>query len=165
MNDILLTILISLVTSLLGAIVVDIYTRVKRSSKKAIDKHKQEQIDEMRGLIKDTMKDSLVGVSKEVNDIKHDVSEIYTKDIPQLREANICSLRDQLTNMFVRCKIQKFRTLQDTENATHMFASYRTLGGNSYVPELMEEFMALPQMTAEEMAKRLKNTAGNNGNK
>lgn len=156
MNNILLTVLISIATCLIGLIVSDIYVHIKKTGKKAMDKHAQEQEDKMKALIRETMKDSLNEITAEIEDIRHDVSDIYKKDIPDLRIAIQASLRDQLTNMFIRCQAQGFRTMRDTENAEHMFTSYKNLGGNSYILELMDEFRGLPVGTVEKITKEHK---------
>lgn len=156
MNNDLLPVLISIVTCLAGLIVSDIYVHIKKTGKKAMDKHAQEQEDKMKALIRETMKDSLNEITAEIEDIRHDVSDIYKKDIPDLRIAIQASLRDQLTNMFIRCQAQGFRTMRDTENAEHMFTSYKNLGGNSYILELMDEFRGLPVGTVEKITKEHK---------
>lgn len=156
MNNDLLPVLISIVTCLAGLIVSDIYVHIKKTGKKAMDKRAQEQEDKMKALIRETMKDSLNEITAEIEDIRHDVSDIYKKDIPDLRIAIQASLRDQLTNMFIRCQAQGFRTMRDTENAEHMFTSYKNLGGNSYILELMDEFRGLPVGTVEKITKEHK---------
>lgn len=156
MNNILLTVLISIATCLIGLIVSDIYVHIKKTSKKVIDIHNKEQEDKVKALIQETMKGSLTNITSEIDDIKHDVSAIYKNDIPTLRLASQASLRDQLTNMFIRCQAQGFRTMRDTENAEHMFTSYKNLGGNSYILELMDEFRGLPVGTVEKITKEHK---------
>lgn len=151
-------------TALFGAILVDIYTRVKQGSKKIVDLHKKEKEQNERELIADVVKevmspscsnlelikDKLVTIETEVEglkpikddviEIKKEISNITNSDIPLLKCANRDSLRNQLLVVFRQCEEKGYRTTEDIRNFEYMFDSYKKLGGNSFMINIAEEF-------------------------
>lgn len=146
MNEMAFTILLSAITGLIALIVADIYVHVKNLGKKAIKKHNDERDEEIKRLITEVLD---ANISKELLEVKRDVSKMTLEMLPKILDGLQCSLRDGLTNMFVRCDANQARTLQDTENATHRYTAYRALGGNSYIPEMYKNFLSLPLDTIE----------------
>ena len=147
--DILISVLTSVAACLLGAIITDIYTRFKKSGRKAVEKKRQEHIADIEKIVKETL-------GAEIEQLNRNVNSIVSQDIPVLKEANCSSLRDQLTNNFIRCHAQGYRTQRDTENCEKMYESYKSLGGNSYIKEALEEFRELPLYTVEKFKKMQK---------
>lgn len=131
-------------TALFGAILVDIYTRIKQGSKKIVEKKKAENKADLTATIKEIVKDELQPVKQSMTDIKNEITIIKVEDIKLLRAANRDSLRNQLLVVFRECQSKGYKTVEDTRNFEYMFESYKNLGGNSFMLDIAEQMKHIP---------------------
>lgn len=131
-------------TALFGAILIDIYTRIKQGSKKIVEKKKKENKEELVGIIKGVVQEELKPIKKDVVEIKEEITIIKVDDINILRAANRDSLRNQLLVVFRECQSKGYKTVEDTRNFEYMFDSYKNLGGNSFMLDIAEQMKHIP---------------------
>jgi len=131
-------------SALFGAIAVDIYVKIKYSSKKVIERKKKERDDELGRLISGVVKKELEPVKQEISQVKQEITIIKSDDINVLRTANRDSLRNQLLTVFRECQFKGYRTIEDIRNFEYMFDSYKNLGGNSFMINIAEQMEHIP---------------------
>lgn len=128
-TDALMKIFIAVMSTLLGAIALDTYSRLKARSKKVLEKKKAEEDERFKKLI-EPLQAELSKVSGDLKNISEGVRD---------------SLRNQLHTLYKHCLKVGFRTSEDTQNFEHMFESYTKLGGNGYMVTVHTSFLALPE--------------------
>lgn len=155
-----ITILIAVASTVLGVVATDIYLRIKNKTKKAIEKRKQEKQDEFKEIVVPCIKEAIQPLETKINDVETSMNTVTQTDLPMLKRANRDSLRNQLFASFRHCDKVGYRTLEDTQSWEFMYASYLELGGNSFIPTLHDQFLALPLETMESASYRAKNKTG-----
>lgn len=133
-------------SALLGAVVVDIYTRFKKDGKKAMEKKKSERVEEEKEFIKtvvnEVMAPSLknqMAINKKLDDIK--------RDLDANKSATITGLRTDLMLLRDRFRDQGFSSPNDKAAWNQLYKDYADLGGNhfkEYVDQWKEEVNSSP---------------------
>ena len=123
---------------------MDIYTRFKHTSKKMINKRKEEQTEDLVKIVKKVVADELEPVKKDITEIKNEISTIKNQDIKVLKVANRDSLRNQLLNVYRDCETKGYQTMEDSKNFLYMLSSYRNLDGNSFIENIAKHMENIP---------------------
>ena len=131
--------------TLLGVIVVDIYSHLKSSSKKAVNKRRETRIKEIQDVISTT-------IDTPLQEIK-ETQQTIVERLSVLEGATLCELRNDLVELYDRCENQGYRTKEMTETWLHMYESYKALGGNSFMARLEKDLEEIP--TEQEYFKEL----------
>lgn len=127
------SVLLSVLGTLLGAIVMDVYVHIKVKSKKHLDKKKAEAETELKEVITQTIDPKLGKIQEDIKVLK-----VAVRD----------SLRNQLLAVYQHCVKHNGRTVEETENWEYMYSSYTALEGNSFIVVLHDEFLELPVITS-----------------
>lgn len=154
MDTTLVTIIVSVACTVLGAVAVDLYVHFKNKTKKAIEKHKKERQEELKEALMPCIEEAIKPVSDKIDDIDKDVQQLKNEDLPMLKNANRDSLRNQLFAAYRHCDKIGYRTTEDTENFLHMKESYERLGGNGVIADIHAQFMNLPLENLESVKYR-----------
>ena len=143
-NPVFVPIFISVVSGLLGAIILDIYIHIKKGTKKAVERRKKEKQDEFKEIVVPCIEEAIKPLSDKMTVVEKKVDTIAENDLPVLKQANRDSLRNQLFASYRYCRKTGFRSIEDTKNWESMYESYIALGGNGFIPELKTKFEAIP---------------------
>lgn len=143
-NTTFTAIFISVVSALGGAVVLDLYLHIKNRTKKAIDKRKKEKTEEYKEIVVPCIEDAIKPLNEKMTDVEAKVDIMATTDLPQLKQANRDSLRNQLFASYRHCAKLGYRSVEDTTNWDAMYESYVALGGNGFIHELRDKFHAIP---------------------
>ena len=76
----------------------------------------------------------------------------------RMREAAICSTRNDLTAIYNAAEERGFLPDYDRENFLKMYVAYTELGGNSYVHELHDRILKMPNVPKKKRAIKKKTT-------
>ena len=152
MAGIISDIIIGAIGVLVGAIVLDIYARFKAGSKKAIEKKKKIRTAEIRETVNTVMEEIVQPLLDGQTEIKNKLAV--------MEDGMVATLRNDLLHSYDFCAKQGYRTAEDTQNWTHMYESYKALGGNSFVDSLKVDFLELP---TEQEFRRTQNEKFNEG--
>ena len=115
-NTTFTTIFISVMSALGGAVVLDLYLHFKNKTKKAIDKHKQEKTEEYKAIVVPCITEAIQPLNDKLSDVEKKVDTIADTDLPQLKQANRDSLRNQLFASYRHCAKLGYRSVEDTTN-------------------------------------------------
>ena len=122
--------------------------RRKRDEKLAElqEANKVQQMEEMMNKRCDIQVQAIREEMQKVHEQLHDTIMVnISKDLGELKDSTLCSLRDDILNSYWRCHDwQKFRSEWDTSNMESLYEQYHRLHGNSFVDHLMEEFYKIP---------------------
>ena len=143
-NTTFTAIFISVVSALGGAVVLDLYLHIKNRTKKAIDRRKKEKTEEYKEIVVPCIEDAIKPLNEKMTDVEAKVDIMATTDLPQLKQANRDSLRNQLFASYRHCAKLGYRSVEDTTNWDAMYESYVALGGNGFIHELRDKFHAIP---------------------
>jgi len=118
--------------TLFGTLLVDLYLRIKNSTKKSKEKKKQEDVNSIKEIVKDVVEPLVEPIKNTVNNID--------KKTSVLEEANQAVLRNDLWAVYRHCEKKGYKSDRDMENFSHMYAAYKALNGNSFIDDLKREF-------------------------
>ena len=125
---------------------MDVYTRIKYSGKKAIDKNKKEKEEKEQKLISDI-------VTKSMETVKQDIAQIdvkldgIKKDLDANKSATVTGLRTDLMILRDRFRDQGFASRNDKAAWEQLYKEYAQFGGNhfkEYVDQWRDEVEELP---------------------
>ncbi len=156
-TSILITILVSVASAVLGVAGTDLYVHIKNRTKKAIDRKKKERQEELEESLVPCIEKAIKPLSDKIDSMDQDVQEVKNVDLPMLKNANRDSLRNQLFAAYRHCDKIGYRTTEDTENFLHMKDSYESLGGNGVIADIHRQFMNLPLENLESVKYRSQN--------
>ena len=143
-NTTFTAIFISVVSALGGAIILDLYLHIKNRTKKAIERRKKEKTEEYKEIVVPCITDAIQPLNEKMSDVETKVDRMATTDLPQLKQANRDSLRNQLFASYRHCAKLGYRSVEDTTNWDAMYDSYVALGGKGFIHELRDKFHAIP---------------------
>lgn len=138
MSDTLLTFLISGITALIGLIIGDVYTRIKKNGKKARERKKKEHEEEIRKILKE----EVTPLKEKITEANNRIKEIQDNDLDILKKANRDSLRYQLYRIYDTCIF--YTTADSRYSEKELFDSYRKLDGNHDCQLRHDKFISLP---------------------
>lgn len=125
------------------AAIIGIFKPLRTWFGKMIDKFKNTEIN--------TRLDSLETTVESMNSVmtswKADMQVKFDKDSAEqslLKEANIASLRNDITELYYKADSQGYIGEYDLKNWISMVEVYTALGGNHYVAELNERVLEMP---------------------
>ena len=133
-------------SALLGAIAVDIYIRIKNGGKKAIDKHKDEKLQEEKKLIADVVQEVMAPSCANLAVIKNELTEIK-QELKTNKAATVTGLRADLMLLRDRFRDQGFASTNDKAAWMQLYHDYSDLGGNhfkEYVDQWKDEVTNQP---------------------
>ena len=99
-------------STLLGAIVMDIYARIKYNGKKVLDKNKKEKEEKEQKIISDIVDKSMETVKKDIAQINVKLDGIKT-DLDSNKSATVTGLRTDLMILRDRFRAQGFASRND----------------------------------------------------
>lgn len=141
-------------TTVLGYILGQCYTAIRRRGTKYKEYEKQEKQAYIREVVEEVLNAKLDEFSKRVNkkfdctDGKLDkLDEKVTKaetDIGSVKAGTQASLRDDLYRIFNDCNTKGFATIDERENFENLYDKYHHLGANGVMDNLKTKFEDLP---------------------
>ena len=133
-------------STLLGAIVMDIYARIKYNGKKVLDKNKKEKEEKEQKIISDIVDKSMETVKKDIAQINTKLDGIKT-DLDSNKSATVTGLRTDLMILRDRFRDQGFASRNDKAAWEQLYKEYTQFGGNhfkEYVNQWRDEVEELP---------------------
>lgn len=70
--------------------------------------------------------------------------DYYKDELKELKESSKCLLRSSITSQYFVYKKLGSTPSYEKENMNYMHSQYKSMGGNSYIDELMDDFNNLP---------------------
>lgn len=123
-----------------GLIWKDVHEKKIANSAQAKEENKREQESIIRGVIKE-----------EIHPIEEKVDNL-SNQMAKIGDGTMSSLRNNIYKYYLGCAEKGYRDDIDHLNMHEMNESYRGLGGNSFIKDVMKRFDSLP--TEEEYRKK-----------
>lgn len=118
--------------TLAGLIWKDIHEKKKEKSKEEKEKKKREFQENVREVIQDELRP----LNKTV--------KVMESKINLVADGTESSLRNDIKDCFYSCSDKGYRNDYDFKNMHDLYDSYKRLGGNSFIEDIMHRFEALP---------------------
>lgn len=83
----------------------------------------------------DDVTESLVPIYKEIEKINQN----YNKNRHSYEEGMKCLLRNDILNIYLKCKNEKRITIQEKQSINKCYELYHEMKGNSFVKDIVEE--------------------------
>lgn len=92
-------------------------------------------INKIKGNVQDDVKELLKPIYKEIEKINKN----YDKSRASYKSGMKCLLRNDILNIYLKCKNEKKITIQEKQSVNKCFELYREMGGNSFVEDIVKE--------------------------
>jgi hypothetical protein len=111
--------------------------------KELIDKRK-ENSEERKKKRKEEFQENVREVIRAENEpIKKSINEMNNK-VGLVSEGTLCSLRNDIKDCYYDCVEKGYRNDYDFQNIHDLYEAYISLGGNSFISDIMKRFDKIP---------------------
>lgn len=141
-------------TTVLGYILGQCYTALKRRGTKYKEYQKKEKQEETREVVVDVLDAKLEEFSQRVakkldyvdsklDNINNEVKEVKS-DLGSVKAGTQASLRDDLYRVYNECNQKGYASIDERENFENLYDKYHHLGANGVMDNLRKKFLDLP---------------------
>lgn len=131
-------VLISLLCTLGGLIIADIYAHFKSNGKKFVNRKKEENKAE----VKEVVEEVIDPLKTDIRNINSKIDHIQQKDLEILKKGQRDLIRNQLNKIYDKSTV--YKTKESITVESELFSSYKNLEGNHGTDARHKEFEELP---------------------
>ena len=118
--------------TLVGIFWKEIFQNRKEKSAEA----KKKRREELQASVREVIQEELKPVDESIKRLD--------KKVELVADGTVSSLRNDIKDCFYKCSEKGFRSDYDYKNIHSLYASYKNLGGNSFIDDIIHRFDALP---------------------